>query len=105
MKKNIIEIPVEKFEVYHEDCCDKLDYEEAGVYCKELTGEGWRLPTRIELLEMIKHKKKLRLKKYVYWSNTNFESNTPYFFTFTNKKSFYYNEFSTYFVRAVRTIK
>lgn len=100
----IIKRQPHKFEVYHEDANLKLNHLDALEYCS-LLGNGWRLPTRKELLEMYDHKEALGLKNTPYWSST--EYNTTYAFNiyFFNGHASATNKFSTYSVRAVRTIK
>ena len=105
MKKNIIEIPVQKFEVYSEDCCDCLNYDESEGYCHNLEGEGWRLPTREEQLEMYKHKEELGLKDTLCWSSTEYNTTHAYAFAFFNGIASANYKNNTYSVRAVRTIK
>ena len=105
MKKKIIVIPVQKFEVYYEDCCNCLSYDDAKKYCKIL-GKGWRLPTQEEHLEMYKHKEELGLKDTLYWSGMEYNSSFAYYFNFHDCDSYIYGyKFITYSVRAVRTIK
>ena len=99
-----IEVPAHKFEVYHEDVDVKLDHWDAVKYCKGL-GDGWRLPTRKEKLEMYDRKEELGLKDASYWSSTENGSTTAFNFSFTNGTAYNTNKNSTLSVRAVRTIK
>ena len=99
-----IEVPVHKFEVYPRDAYLKLEHDNASKYCKGL-GDGWRLPTRNEQLEMYKHKEQLGLKDSYYWSSTEYNSNFAWGYNFNSGNSNLFNKFNTYSVRAVRTIK
>ena len=93
-----------EFEVYHESLRTKYNFEGAVEACKRL-GEGWRLPTRAELLLM--HENKDEIKGFAsdnYWSSTeagNYYAWGQYFLSgnqyFSYKSNFYY-------VRAVRNI-
>ncbi len=60
--KEIIEVAAKAFE-------EDLDWNTAKNECEKL-GEGWRLPTRIELLEICKQFDQLNLIEENYWSNT-----------------------------------
>ena len=103
IEKVTIEVPVQKFEVYHKDCKFKLEHDDAAKYCKGL-GDGWRLPTRKEQLEMHEHKEELGLKGY-YWSSAEYDLNNAWFYCFYSGFSVTLNKSNTYRVRAVRTIK
>ena len=104
-EKVIIEVPVQKFEVYHKDCKFKLEHDDASKYCKGL-GDGWRLPTRKEQLEMHEHKEELGLDDGAYWSSTELNGYSSYAWGcyFSNGNFFNCLKFRTYRVRAVRTI-
>ena len=104
LKSTTIEISAHKFEVYHKDVDLKLDHYDAIESCKEL-GDGWRLPTRKELLEMYDHKEELVLKDDVYWSSTEYGTSDAFGFGFNDGHADYYGKFNTLSVRAVRTIK
>tara|TARA_R110001592_G_scaffold285609_1_gene554091 strand:- start:63 stop:380 length:318 start_codon:yes stop_codon:yes gene_type:complete len=103
IEKVTIEVPVHKFEVYPEDCKCKLEHDNASKYCKGL-GDGWRLPTRNEQLEMYKHKEQLGLKDSYYWSSTESSSNIAWYYNFYLGSSNGSSKPKSYRVRAVRTI-
>ena len=102
--KTTIEIPVEKFEVYHEDCYDKLNFSDAKEYCKGL-GDGWMLPTLKQQLAMYDRKEELGLKDTYYWSSTEFGATCAFYLNFNYGDTKYSNENNSISVRAVRTIK
>ena len=104
MEKNIIKIPVKKFEVYKDDCYCKLSFDDAKKYCESL-GDGWRLPTRKEQLEMYDYKEELGLKHSIYWSSTEYSTTNAFNFYFIDGYAFFSLKFNTNSVRAVRTIK
>jgi hypothetical protein len=100
-------------EIYENDFDTTLGWEEAHTKCKEL-GEGWRLPTLIELdaiYEELHEKGKGNFKRLDYWSSDDFDDeDTAWTFNFKNgtngindtedtKKS------NKYYVRAVREAK
>ena len=98
-----IEVPVHKFEVYPRDAYLKLEHDNAVKYCKGL-GDGWRLPTRKEQVEMHEHKEQLGLENTAYWSSTEFNSNFAWFYNFADGYSYVFNKNNTFRVRAVKTI-
>lgn len=69
LKTRIIK-QVNRFEVYHKDI-GQLNWKDAIETCKKL-GEGWRLPTRYELLLMYKNKDNISgFMNLGYWSSTD----------------------------------
>ena len=98
-----IEIKSQKFEVYKEDCEQILNHAEAIGYCENL-GDGWRLPTLKEMLEMDDNKDELGLKPTGYWSSTELNSSYAWFYSFNYGYSYPNGKSNTYRVRAVRTI-
>jgi hypothetical protein len=90
-----------KFKV-HKKTKQNLTWEEAKAYCKSL-GDGWRMPTRVELLIMYEAKEEI--KGFVddfYWSSTEYRTTSAYGFRFgVGYASFTYKIY-TYSVRAVK---
>ncbi len=70
IKENIIQTtPATKIE-WGATCDRELEWEEAKEWCKK-QGDGWRLPTRVELLQAFKDKiDGFRLGYY--WSNNEY---------------------------------
>ena len=99
-----IEVPAHKFEVYHKDARFKLNHFDAIEYCERI-GNGWRLPTRKEQLEMYGSKEQLGLKDDFYWSITEFTTTNAFYFGFNNGFVYSYSKNYKLRVRAVRTIK
>ena len=89
------------FELYPEDAPQKMSFTKAVEYCKSL-GDGWRLPT-IEECFMI-YKNKLIDENY-YWSSTELNASSAWYFNFYFGYASNYLELNTYYVRAVRDIK
>tara|TARA_B110000259_G_scaffold181223_1_gene222927 strand:- start:3340 stop:3756 length:417 start_codon:yes stop_codon:yes gene_type:complete len=92
-----------EFEVYPEDLSIKHSFIEALAACK-LLGEGWRLPTRAELLLMYENKDKIKgFANNGYWSSTEVGTNDAWSQDFYNgiqansSKDYYFN------VRAVKS--
>lgn len=89
------------FELYP-DNLGKMTWDEAIKAVKTL-GDGWRLPT-IEECFMI-YKDKLISEAY-YWSSAEYDYNDAWFFFFNDGSAFNYGiKSTTFYVRAVRTIK
>ena len=91
-----------KFEVHPEDL-GEMNWEDAQTECA-LLGEGWRLPTRIELLLMYENKDMVGgFASSYYWSSS--ESGSAWAFTSLNGTANYYSiKFDTNYVRVVRSI-
>ena len=100
-KKSLIVKEEYHFELHPEKATNKMTWEEAVKYCKEL-GDGWRLPT-IEECFMI-HNNKL-ITEDCYWSSTENDSSYAWGFSFGSGGAFSSSKSNTYYVRAVKTIK
>ena len=98
--------PAISFEVYPNDL-GEMTWNDAMKACADL-GDGWRLPTRLELLLMHINQYELNGFAYVnYWSSTEVDSNDAWVQNFSNGNQ-YGNSFiknSNNHGRAVRTIK
>tara|TARA_R110000772_G_scaffold82292_3_gene174593 strand:+ start:1422 stop:1847 length:426 start_codon:yes stop_codon:yes gene_type:complete len=101
-----------EFEVYHESLRTKYNFKERTKYnfkeavdaCK-LLGEGWRLPTRVELLLMYENKDEIKdFTNNNYWSSTENDAIGAWKQDFTNGLQFPSNKGFNYYVRAVRNI-
>ena len=97
-----ITIKRHELEVYPKDLEGKFNHKAATEACASL-GDGWRLPTMNELLEMNDYKELLELK-YYYWSST-YKTYYAWLWSFFYGDSFTGNKDDTYRVRPVRTIK
>ena len=113
LKDNHVEPPVKpiylkqkiEFEVYPECLRTKYSFKEATDACK-LLGEGWRLPTRVELLLMYENKDEIKgFANNYYWSSTEYGNLNAWGQNFTNGgQDYLLNKFTNYYVRAVRSI-
>ncbi len=91
------------FEVYSEDL-EACTWNDAITECSKL-GDGWRLPTILELQLMHQNKKLIsNLKNDSYWSSTENFANYAWYFVFYNGNTYYSLKNDTYYVRAVRSI-
>lgn len=82
----------------------EMPWEEAKKACASL-GEGWRLPTRVELLLMYENKNVVGgFANNSYWSSTEYDSNFAWRQNFSNGNQFNGNKNFNYYVRAVKTI-
>jgi len=109
-------IPIElemrlKFEVYPTDL-SVSNWIEAKEACEAL-GEGWRLPTRVELLIMYENQDDI-IRQYSlsgfaltgYWSSTEYGNYSAWGQGFNNGSQGYYGKSGYYYtVRAVRALK
>lgn len=92
------------FEVYPTDL-GKMNWDEAKKTCADL-GDGWRLPTRLELLLMYNNQDELGgFASYNYWSSTEDNDYYAWLQDFDNGKQYFNNKYYKYNVRAVRDIK
>ena len=94
-----------KFEVHPKEL-GEMNWEAANTACA-LLGEGWRLPTRGELLLMYENKTMIGgfANKY-YWSSTEYVGSFAWSFDFSDGVADYFNlKFDTFYVRAVRSLK
>lgn len=83
----------------------EINWEDAKKACAEL-GEGWRLPTRAELLLIYEARdtiNNLYTHDY-YWSSTEGSLNNAWLQCFTNGYTYTNVKSDTFRVRAVRTI-
>ena len=89
------------FEVYPTDL-GKMKWEDAKKACTDL-GDGWRLPTRLELLLMYNNQDELGgFANILYWSSTEFANYVAWIQLFNNGVQGSNNKTSNYYVRAVR---
>lgn len=92
------------FEVYPRDF-GKMKWEDAMKACADL-GDGWRLPTRLELLVMYNNQDELGgFASNYYWSSTESDFNNAWLQSFLSGNQFTFNKSSTYDVRAIKDIK
>ena len=97
----IMEIPAQKLE-WGKTCEKQLNWEDAKEWCAK-QGNGWRLPTKIELLEAYEQKID-GFTTFYYWSSTEFISNGAWNEDFANGSQ--YNDDKSYGndVRCIRSI-
>lgn len=91
-----------KFKV-HKKSKKNLTWEEAKAYCKSL-GDGWRMPTRVELLLMYEAREEIGgFASNYYWSSTEDDTTNAWYqkFFFNGNQNFT-NKNYTYYVRAVK---
>ena len=82
---------------------EELNWDEAKEWCKK-QGEGWRLPTRLELLEAYEQKIK-GFSTNVYWSSTESSSDGAWYQSFSNGLQFTDSRKSNHnYVRCIRSI-
>ena len=99
-----------KFEVYPEDL-GKHSWEDAKKVCEDL-GDGWRLPTREELLLIWLNKDNIWLNKdniggfaaAYYWSSSEYRSNYAWGQDFLFGSQDNDGEGNAFYVRAVRDV-
>ncbi len=100
----ICNYPAMSFEVYPTDL-GKMKWNEAKKTCADL-GDGWRLPTRLELLLMYNNQDELGgFANNYYWSSTEFDNVRSWIQYFFNGFQSTYNKNNYTYVRAVRDIK
>jgi hypothetical protein len=106
----ICNYPAMSFEVYPTDL-GKMKWNEAKKACADL-GDGWRLPTRLELLLMYNNQDELGgFANNYYWSSTEVNNSTEFvdYYAwvqgFANGFQVFYDKYYFYYVRAVRDIK
>ena len=96
----------EKIEVAEKDFDKLMTWFEAKKACEEL-GEGWRLPTKDEIIVIFKElfKKNIGgLKLGTYWSGTEINEKKAYWYSFYGKgMGLNGNKNAATYVRAVRT--
>ena len=92
-----------KFKV-HKDNKANLTWEQANIYCK-LLGDGWRLPTRVELLLMYENKEEIGgFVSNDYWSSTEVGNYHAWTQNFGNGYQHDCSKTNTDSVRAVKDI-
>jgi hypothetical protein len=92
-----------KFEVHPEEL-GEMNWEDANTECA-LLGEGWRLPTRGELLLMYENKNVVGgFANNFYWSSSEHGNYDAWLQGFSNGYQYYYSKDGYYCVRAVRSI-
>lgn len=79
---------------------NKMNWEDAKNWCKK-QGEGWRLPTRIELLQALEGKVS-GFKDGYYWSSAEYSVTCAWFQHFTTGYQFNTNKIDSHYVRCVR---
>ena len=90
-----------KFKI-HKKSKRNLTWEEAKAYCKSL-GDGWRMPTRVELLLMYEAKEEIGgFANTIYWSSTEYDDFNAWFQFFNNGYQSTNSKYGTYYVRAVK---
>jgi hypothetical protein len=99
-------IKIENLEIAEKDFQNEMNWDEAKIVCENI-GDGWRLPTIIELNILYQNKDRIGgFSTNYYWSSTeadytragNIDFNTGMQYDMTMKEA-------TRYVRAVRTIK
>jgi hypothetical protein len=93
-----------KFEVHPEELGER-NWEDANTECA-LLGEGWRLPTRGELLLMYENKDVVGgFANNFYWSSMELDSNGAWYQDFSYGYQYFNYKKYTFYVRAVRSLK
>jgi hypothetical protein len=91
------------FEVYCEDL-EPSNWNDAIGLCTKL-GDGWRLPTILELQLMYQNKKLIgNLRDTSYWSSTEYSASFAWYFNFYDGYTSNNYKNNAYYVRAVRSI-
>ena len=81
---------------------EELNWDEAKEWCKK-QGEGWRLPTRLELLEAYEQKIK-GFTTSSYWSSTEGYSNNAWYQDFYVGNQYTLTKKFSSYVRCIRSI-
>ena len=96
--------PAMLFEVMTIDL-GKMNWDAAMKACANL-GDGWRLPTRLELLLMYNNQDEIGgFAANYYWSSTEYVNGYAWWQGFGNGNQDVNNKFGNGYVRAVRDIK
>tara|TARA_R110000744_G_scaffold132655_1_gene240881 strand:- start:145 stop:531 length:387 start_codon:yes stop_codon:yes gene_type:complete len=94
--------PAISFEVYPDDL-GQMDWDKAKKACADL-GDGWRLPTRLELLLMYNQEDHGGFANNFYWSSTEFDNLNAWVQSFSfGYQGDYLKSNGFFYVRAVRT--
>jgi hypothetical protein len=99
-----IEHPIteEKIEIAKNDFPESRDFSDANKSC-QLLENGWRLPTKEELLEMYKRREEIGgFKSRIYLSSTPAGSHSYYGVDFKKRELVILEYFETGYFRAVR---
>lgn len=99
-KKQIIKKNIH-FELYPKDAPKKMTWYEAMEYCKTL-GENWRLPTISEMFYI--YENKFITKNFTYWSNSEYDSNYAWYFTFNYGYMYNGNKLGINHVRVIKDL-
>ena len=94
----------DELQVANQDFSDEMTWEQAKRACNEL-GSGWRLPNKQELKEIyeqLHEKGQGNFKAASYWSSTEFDGYSAWYFTFYDGNADSYGKYGTTYVRAVR---
>jgi hypothetical protein len=99
--QNVQEIPAKKLD-WGKTADKEMTWQEAKEWC-ESQGEGWRMPTRVELIEACDNKIE-GFKSDSYWSSTTYASYTSSAWFVNLSISFvsYSAKATSYYVRCVR---
>jgi len=91
------------FEIYPDEL-GKMTWSEAIKTVRKL-GDGWRLPTILELhlIYNSELKDKFKTDDY-YWSSSEYNSYNAWGFYFGNGYTDDYNKYNDYYVRAIRSL-
>ena len=105
LREITVETPVKDKLEWGERSKKSLTWEEAKKWCEE-KGDGWRMPTRMELLEAYENKVK-GFKPDSYWSASTYQSgpSNAYIVDFDDGDSTYDSKTNTHYVRCIRDIK
>ena len=80
----------------------EMNWDDATKACADL-GDGWRLPTRLELLLMYNNQDELGgFANNYYWSSTENDNDDAWTQDFNSGFQYDYNKYNNYYVRAVR---
>ena len=96
--------PAISFEIYPDEL-GHMNWHEAKKACADL-GDGWRLPTRLELFLMHNNQDEIGgFASFNYWSSTENDEGNAWRQNFNNGNQINFNKYSTIYVRAVRDVK
>ena len=88
--------------IVHPTDLGEMNWDDAMKACADL-GDGWRLPTRLELLLMYNNQDELGGFAFnYYWSSTEFDYFNAWIQYFGNGNQNFFSKFNYYYVRAVR---